>query len=127
MAYVGRFETPKYFAIMLLGLALVIIGAMLINQGIGAVQTLQTGVGIGVLVVGGLFVFVGASQLRLEQALINIVLFGIGIVLLAASGTLLAADWMGATRTIAFTLAGLVLIIVGVQLAVQGWKGYIAR
>jgi len=124
-----RPETPKHFATLLIGIVLVIVGAILINQGISAVQAGAGAVtlGVGLLAAGALLVFAGASRVWPGKPMINAALFGIGVVLLAASGSQLVGNWEQAAYAIVLALVGIALIIVGVQVASQSWKRYMAR
>jgi membrane-bound ClpP family serine protease len=78
----------KQFATMVIGIALVAIGAILINQGMNAVQTeVALILGVGLIAAGALLVFAGASRVWPGKTWVNLVLLAAGICLLVASGT----------------------------------------
>ena len=121
-------EPPKHFATLLIGIVLVVVGAILINQGINVVQASSAlMVGIGLLAAGALLVFAGGSRVWPGKPLFNTALLVGGIILLVASGTQLAENWRQAAYAIVLTIVGIVLIIIGVQIAKQSWKKYVAR
>jgi len=118
----------KHFATMVIGIALIAIGAILINQGMNAVQTDSALiVGVGLIAAGALLVFAGASRVWLGNVLVNAGLLAIGICLLVASGTQLATDWGKAVYGIVLTVVGIAMIVVGVQIAKRGWEKYIKK
>lgn len=121
-------EQPKHFATMLIGIVLIFIGAVLINQGMNTVQTSGALiVGVGLLAAGALLVFAGASQVLHKRPLANICLIFIGISLLVASGTQLASNLGLAVYGVILTLVGIILIVVGVQAARHSWKKFMTR
>lgn len=123
-----RPEPPKQFATMLIGIVLIVVGALLINQGMNAVQVSSALiVGVGLLAAGALMVFAGASRVWPGRPAINISILVIGVILLVASGTQLAVDWGLAIYGIVLTIVGIVLIIIGVQITRQSWKKYVKR
>lgn len=124
-----RPETPKHFATLLIGIVIVVVGAILINQGISAVQAAPVSLtlGIGLLAAGGLLVFAGASRVWPDRMLINVALFVVGLVLLVASGIQIAENWEQAVYGIVLTIVGIALIVIGIQISKQSWKRYIER
>ncbi len=123
-------EPPKQFAVMLIGIVLVVVGAILINQGMNVVGTSSALiVGIGLLAAGALLVFAGASRVWPGKSVVNIGIFIVGVLILVASGNQLqfAADWGTAAYGIILTLVGIALIVIGVQIARQSWKKYVKR
>jgi hypothetical protein len=121
-------ELPKHFARMLIGMALIAIGAILINHGMNAVQEEQALiVGVGMMAAGALFVFAGASRVWPGKTLVNFALLVAGIALLMISGSQLAADWGRAVYGIFLTTVGIAMIVVGVQVAKRGWEKYTSR
>ncbi len=121
-------EPQKHFATMVIGVALVAIGAILINQGMNAVQSDQALlVGIGLIAAGSLLVFAGASRVWPDNILANLGMLAVGIVLIVASGTQIATNWGLAVYGIALTVVGIALIVVGVQIAKQSWERYTSR
>ncbi len=121
-------EPPKHFATLLIGIVLVVVGAILINQGMNVAQTSNALiVGIGLLAAGALLVFAGGSRVWPGKPLVNTALLASGIILLLAGGTQLAEDWGQAAYAIVLTLVGIVLIVIGVQIARQSWKKYVDR
>lgn len=121
-------EPPRHFATMLIGIALIAIGAILINQGMSVVQADQAIlVGIGLIAAGALLVFAGASRVWPGNIWVNIGLVLVGLVLLIASGPELATNWQKAIFGIVITVVGIALIVVGVQVAKRGWEKYTSR
>lgn len=121
-------EPPKHFVTLLIWILLVVVGAILINQGINEARTSRALiVGIVLLAAGALLVFAGGSRVWPGKPLVNTALIVSGVILLVASGTQLAEDWGQAAYAIALTLVGIVLIVIGVQFARQSWKKYVAR
>jgi len=121
-------EPPKHFATLVIGMVLVVVGAILINQGMNAAKEPSAlMVGIGLLAAGALLVFAGWSRVWPGKPLVNTALLASGVILLVASGTQLAEDWGQAAYAIVLTLVGIVLIVIGVQFAKQSWKKYVAR
>ncbi|KUO40337.1 MAG: hypothetical protein AVW05_01165 [Hadesarchaea archaeon DG-33] len=121
-------EPSKQFAVMLIGIVLVVVGAILINQGMNVVGTSSTLiVGIGLLAAGALLVFAGASRVWPRKSAINIGIFIVGILILVASGTQLAVDWGTAAYGMILTIVGIALIVIGVQIVRQSWKKYVER
>lgn len=121
-------EPPKQFAVMLIGIVLVVVGAILINQGMNVVGTSSALiVGIGLLAAGALLVFAGASRVWPGKPAINIGIFIVGVLILGVSGTQLAADWGTAAYGMTLTFVGIALIVIGVQIARQSWKKYAKR
>ena len=113
---------------MLIGIVLVVVGAILINQGMNVVGTSSTLiVGIGLLAAGALLVFAGASRVWPRKSAINIGIFIVGILILVASGTQLAVDWGTAAYGMILTIVGIALIVIGVQIVRQSWKKYVER
>ncbi len=124
-----RGESPqRNFATMIMGMALIAIGAILINQGMNAVQTESALiVGVGLMAAGALFIFAGASKICPDNIWANIGLLVIGVLLLVASGPQLAKDLEKAVFGIGLTVVGIALIVVGVQVAKKGWGKYTER
>jgi drug/metabolite transporter (DMT)-like permease len=121
-------EPPKQFAAMLIGIVLIVIGALLINQGMNAVQASSALIlGVGLLAAGALMVFAGGSRVWPGRPMANISILIVGVILLVASGTQLAVDWGRAAYGIVLTIVGIVLIVVGVQITRQSWKKYVKR
>ncbi len=121
-------EPPKQFAIILIGIVLIFIGAILINQGMNAVQVSSALIlGIGLLAAGALLVFAGGSRVWPGKPVINIGILLAGVFLLVASGIQLAVDWGLAAYGMILTIVGVVLIVVGVQVVRQSWKKYVKR
>jgi len=118
-------EQPRHFATILTGIILIIVGAILINQGMNAVQTSNVLIlGVGLLAAGALLVFAGASRVWPANLKANIGMILIGILLLVVSGSQLATNLSTALYGIGLTVVGIILIVVGVQVARQGWKRY---
>lgn len=121
-------EPPKHFATLLIWILLVVVGAILINQGMNEARASRALiVGIVLLAAGALLVFAGGSRVWPGKPLVNTALIASGVILLVASGTQLAEDWGQAAYAIVLTLVGIVLIVIGVQFARQSWKKYVAR
>ena len=121
-------EPPKQFAVMLIGIVLVVVGAILINQGMNVVGTSNALiVGVGLLAAGALLVFAGGSRVWPGKSVVNIGILAIGILILVGSGTQLAADWGTAAYGIILTIVGIALIVIGVQIVRQSWKKYVGR
>lgn len=121
-------EPPKHFATLLIWIVLVVVGAILINQGMNEARASRDLiVGIVLLAAGALLVFAGGSRVWPGKPLVNTALIASGVILLVASGTRLAEDWGQAAYAIVLTLVGIVLIVIGVQFARQSWKKYVAR
>lgn len=118
-------EPQKSFVTIVIGLSVLFIGAILVNQGMNAVQA-DTAliVGVGLVAAGGLLVFAGASRVWPGKTLVNLALMVVGICLLVASGTQLATDWSKAIYGIALTVVGIAMIVVGVEIAKRGWEKY---
>lgn len=118
-------EPPKHFATMVIGIALIAIGAILINQGMNAVQTeLVLIVGVGLMAAGALLVFAGSTRVWPGSIWVNLGLLVVGICLLVASGIELATNWGKAIYGIILTIVGIAMIVVGVQVAKRGWEKY---
>ena len=118
-------EPQKHFVTIVIGISLIAIGAILINQGMNAVQTeIALIVGVGLVAAGALLVFAGASKVWPGNTWVNIGLLVVGICLLIASGTQLATDWGKAIYGIVLTVVGIAMIVVGVQIAKRGWEKY---
>lgn len=116
--------TSKNFVTIVIGLSLVAIGALLINQGMNTVQTeMALIVGVGLIAAGGLLVFAGASRVC-QKAWINLGLLVVGIFLLVASGTQLSTDWSKAIYGIVLTVVGIAMIVAGVEIARNGWEKF---
>jgi len=121
-------EPQKQFATILIGIVLIVVGALLINQGMNAVQASSALIlGVGLLAAGALMVFVGASRLWPGRPMINNGMLIVGVLLLVASGTQLAVNWGLAIYGIVLTIVGITLIVVGVQITRQSWKKYAKR
>lgn len=121
-------ETPKRFASLIIGIVLIFIGAILINQGMNAVQVSSVLIlGVGLLAAGALLVFAGASRVWPGKPLANIGILLTGVLLLVASGTQLTTNWGLAAYGIVLTIVGIILIVVGVQVVRQSWKKYVRR
>lgn len=121
-------EQPKHFATMLIGIILIVFGAILINQGMNVVQTSGAlMMGVGLLAAGALLVFAGASRIWPAKPAVDVGMIIGGIVLLVLSGAELVANWGTAMYGIGLTILGIVMIVVGVQIARQGWKRYIKK
>lgn len=121
-------EPPKQFAVMLIGIVLVIVGAILINAGLSVVGTFPALiVGIGLLAAGALLVFAGASRVWPGKPAFNIGILIAGILGLVASGIQLAVNWAQAAWGMVLTLVGIALIVIGVQITKQSWKKYARR
>ncbi len=118
-------ESQKSFVTIVIGICIIAVGAILVNQGMNAVQA-DTAliVGVGLIAAGGLLVFAGASRVWPGKGWVNVALMAVGICLLVASGTQLATDWSKAIYGIVLTLVGIAMIVVGVQIAKRGWEKY---
>jgi len=118
-------EPQKSFVTIIIGLSVLFIGAILVNQGMNAVQAdMALIVGVGLIAAGGLLVFAGASRVWPGKTWVNIGLMAFGVCLLVASGTQLATDWRKAIYGIALTIVGIAMIVVGVEIAKRGWEKY---
>ncbi|MGQ9788568.1 MAG: hypothetical protein ACUVQM_04620 [Candidatus Hadarchaeaceae archaeon] len=118
-------EPQKSFVAIIIGLSVLFIGAILVNQGMNAVQTeMALIVGVGMIAAGALLVFAGASRVWPGKTLVNIGLLGVGICLLVFSGTQLATNWGKAVYGIVLTIVGIAMIVAGVEIAKRGWEKY---
>ncbi|MEM2890578.1 MAG: hypothetical protein QW358_04515 [Candidatus Hadarchaeum sp.] len=114
----------KNFVTIVIGLSLVAIGAILINQGMNTVQTeMALIVGVGLIAAGGLLVFAGASRVC-QKTWVNLGLLVVGICLLVASGTQLSTNWSKAIYGIVLTVVGIAMIVAGVSIAKNGWEKF---
>ncbi len=120
-------EPPKHFATMLIGIVLVVVGAILINQGMSAMTSSRLVAGAGLLAAGALLVLAGASRVWPGKPTLNISLLIAGILLLVSSGTQLSENWSQAAYAIVLVLVGIALIAIGIQVARQSWKKYVER
>jgi peptidoglycan/LPS O-acetylase OafA/YrhL len=121
-------EPQKQFATILIGIVLIVVGALLINQGMNTVQASSALIlGVGLLAAGALMAFAGTSRVWPGKPMINISMFIVGAILLIASGTQLAVNWGLAVYGIVLTIVGIVLIVVGVQITRQSFKKYVKR
>ena len=118
-------EPQKHFVTIVTGISLIAIGAILINQGMNAVQAeIALIVGVGLIAAGALLVFAGASRAWPGSMWVNIGLLVVGICLLVASGTQLSTNWGKAIYGIVLTMVGIAMIVVGVEIAKRGWEKY---
>jgi len=118
-------EPQKNFMTVVIGISLIAIGAILINQGMNAVQTeIALIVGVGLIAAGALLVFAGASRVWPGKTWVNIGLLVVGICLLVASGTQLSTNWGKAIYGIVLTVVGIAMIVAGVEIAKSGWGKY---
>ncbi len=118
-------EPQKHFMTIVVGISLIAIGAILVNQGMNAVQA-DTAliVGVGLVAAGALLVFAGGSRVWPGSMWVNIGLLVFGICLLVASGTQLSTNWEKAIYGIVLTVVGIAMIVVGVEIAKRGWEKY---
>ncbi|MEW6221842.1 MAG: hypothetical protein AB1476_00765 [Candidatus Hadarchaeota archaeon] len=102
---------------------IIAVGVALINIGANSIaSSIQLLTGFSLLVAGVGLAFAGASKILPHNPLGNLGLFILGIFLLLSSGGSLSQNWQTAAYGIGFLLAGLGLIVVGVEEAKEGWR-----
>ncbi|MEM2908041.1 MAG: hypothetical protein QXP65_02425 [Candidatus Hadarchaeales archaeon] len=123
-----RAEAPKRFAGMVLGVVLCIVGALIIHLGVASAMEVENlAPSMGLLAAGALLIFVGAARVWPGRLLTNAGFFCAGILCLVASGSLIAGNVREAAQAILLTLVGIVLVVVGVEVAKESWKKFTAR
>ncbi len=116
-------EAPKHFAGLLIGVMLCVVGAVLIYTGIDYVRDVEEiAPSMGLLAAGALLMFAGASRVWPGRALVNAGLFGAGLICIVGSGGLLAGHLREAASATLLTVAGIGLIVIGVQVTKERWK-----
>ena len=121
-------EAPKHFAGLLIGIMLCIVGAVVIYTGISHVSKVEEiAPSMGLLAAGALLIFAGASRVWPGRALVNAGIFGVGLACVVGSGGLLHAHLRDAAYAILLTLVGIVLVVIGVQVAKERWKKLTVR
>jgi peptidoglycan/LPS O-acetylase OafA/YrhL len=116
-------EAPRNFAGLLIGIILCVVGALVIYTGIDHVRGVaDVAPSMGLLAAGALLLFAGASRVWPGRALVNAGIFGAGLACVVVSGGLLADHLRDAAYAVLLTLVGMVLIVIGVQVAKERWK-----
>ena len=120
----ARPERPELisFAGFLIAIVLCLVGVVLIHHGVGAAGARPEIItSMGLLAAGCMLMFAGFMRVWPGSVSINAGLFFLGLGCLVASGVLLAAHVAQAVYAIVLTGAGIVLIVVGVQLGKKNW------
>jgi len=121
-------EATRYFLLIVLGFAMVIAGAVLINYGIGTMSSSSTVLGgVGTFVCGTLLIFAGASRIWKTKPLNNFVLIAVGIGLLVVGVVLMSGEWQPALTGILLTIIGIALVFGGAAVVMRNWRNYLRQ
>ncbi|MEW6593033.1 MAG: hypothetical protein AB1305_05095 [Candidatus Hadarchaeota archaeon] len=111
------------FEPLVLGVLIIAVGVVLINIGANAIASSnQLLMGFGLLVGGVGLAFAGASKILPKNPLGNLGLFILGIFMLLTSGSSFSQNWQNAVYGVSFLAVGLGMIVVGVDVAKEGWS-----